>query len=185
MNSAMSLNKDDLRVVKQTEATNNEIAFVHTFDPGLPQLFPLIQGYTSRLSTSRELKPIFGETRIINSQREPPSLGRILQHSKYEDSTVAIDGTGVNKCGRGCGCCEDILEVKSFYFRNSGITFEIKTPMNCTVRNLVYVIQCKKCGYTYIGETVNFRRRMSSHKSNSDKADAVMEVNRHLYRVFF
>ena len=53
--------------------------------------------------------------------------------------------------------------------------------MNCTVRNLVYVIQCKKCGYTYIGETVNFRRRMSSHKSNSDKADAVMEVNRHLY----
>ena len=94
---------------------------------------------------------------------------------------MAIDGTGVNKCGRGCGCCEDILEVKSFYFRNSGITFEIKTPMDCTVRNLVYVIQCKGCGYTYIGETVNFRHRMSSHKSNSGQKDAVMEVNRHLY----
>ena len=91
--------------------------------------------------------------------------------------------SGVKKCGMiGCGCCEDILEVKSFYFRNSGITFEIKTPMNCTARNLVYVIQCKGCGYTYIGETVNFRHRMSAHKSNSaSPANAVREVSRHLY----
>ena len=147
MSSAMSLNKDELRVVKDKKPTNDVIAFVHTFDPGLPQLFPLIQGFTSSLFTSRELKPIFGDTRIINSQREPASLGRMLQHSKYEGSSVANNASGVKKCGMlGCGCCEDILEVKSFYFRNSGITFDIKTPMNCTVRNLIYVIQCKDCG---------------------------------------
>ena len=51
--------------------------------------------------------------------------------------------TGIKKCGiRGCGICEDILEVNFFYFRNSGVTFEIKTPMDCTVRNLIYVLQC-------------------------------------------
>ena len=42
--SAIILCKDDLRVVKEKEPSSNEIAFVHTFDPGLPQLFPLIQG---------------------------------------------------------------------------------------------------------------------------------------------
>ena len=56
--------------------------------------------------------------------------------------------------------------------------------MTCAVRNVIYVIQCKneECGYTYIGETVNFRRRMSQHKSNSASlAYAAMDVSRHLY----
>ena len=83
---------------------------------------------------------------------------------------------------KGCGCCEDILEVNSFYFRNSGETFQIKTSMDCTVRNLVYVLQCKNCGQTYIGETVDFRRRMSNHKSSSGKLSSSMaEIARHLY----
>ena len=183
MRNAQSLNKYDLRVVKEKEPASDEIAFVHTFDPGLPQLFSEIQGLTSRLYTSRELKPIFGETRIINSQREPPSMVLQLQHSRFEDPSVATAESGVKRCGyRGCGCCEDILEVSSFYFRNSGITFEIKTPMNCTVRNVIYVIVCKLCGHTYIGETVNFRRRMSKHKTDCNNVNAPMEVSRHLRR---
>ena len=90
---------------------------------------------------------------------------------------------GVKRCGiKGCGCCEDILEVSSFYFQNSGINFEIKTPMNCTVRNVIYVLQCKLCSQTYIGKTVNFRSRMSSHKTSSRDPDSAMEVGSHLYR---
>ena len=66
-----------------------------------------------------------------------------MQHSRFDDSSLPVIDAGVKKCGViGCGCCEDILEVTSFYFRNSGITFDIKTPMDCTVRNVIYVIQC-------------------------------------------
>ena len=181
---AMSLDVDDLRKTKEKQPHVNEIAFVHTYDPTLPQLFSKIEEFTSRLYTSRELKPIFGETRIINSQREPLNLGRLLQHSRFEDSPLNVGDTRVKKCGvQSCGCCEDILEVNSFYFHNSGVDFQIKTPMDCTVRNLIYVIQCKNCGLTYIGETVNFRRRMSQHKSNSASlANAAMEISRHLYK---
>ena len=182
--NALSLNVNDLRVVKPKDPTSDQIAFVHTYDPSLPQLFPLIKGFTSRLLNNRECKPIFGETRIIDSQREPSSLGLILQHSRFDDSSLPAIDTGVKKCGViGCGCCEDILEVNSFYFRNSGITFDIKTPMDCTVRNVIYVIQCKDCEHTYIGETVNFRSRMSNHKSNSASLTyAVMDVSKHLYK---
>ena len=42
------------------------------------------------------------------------------------------------------------------------------------------MIQCKKCNQTYIGETINFRTRMSGHKSKSGP-DAIQEVNSHLY----
>ena len=95
---------------------------------------------------------------------------------------MSVREAGVTKCGRNkCASCADILEVSSFYFRNSGINFEIRTPMDCTVRNLIYVIQCKKCSFTYIGETVNFRRRMSAHKSNSSSSfNASADVSRHL-----
>ena len=123
--NAICLDKNDLRKTKESKSSSLEIAFVHQYDPSLPQLFPLIKEYTSRLHTSRELKLIFGETRIINSQREPSSLGRMLQHSRYDDSNLTNNDSGVKKCGMfRCSLCKDILEVNSFYFRNSGIGYE-------------------------------------------------------------
>ena len=180
--NAILLNKNDLRKIKESEPSLNEIAFVHQYDPSLPQLFPLIKEYTSRLYTSRELKPIFGDIRIIDSQREPLSLGRLLQHSRYDDSTLSDSIPSVRKCGLGCKLCPDILEVNSFLFSNSGINFEIKTTMDCTVRNLVYVTQCKKCSKTYIGETVNLRQRMSKHRADSSSLmNASQDVSKHHY----
>ena len=182
MQSARSLNKYDLRVVNTKKDDDEVTPFVHTFDPGLPQIFSTIQGITSRLYTSSELKPIFGGSRIINSLREPPSLGLQLQHSRFDGPSVTDNEPGVKRCGqRGCGHCVDILEVNSIYFPNSDIHFHIKTRMNCLVRNVVYFIQCKKCSHTYIGETVNFRRRMNKHKSDSQSIMAAsIEVSKHL-----
>ena len=41
---------------------------------------------------------------------------------------------------------------------------------------------CNKCNKSYIGETVNLRRRANTHRSNSKSLDyAVMKVSRHLY----
>ena len=179
--SAMILNKDELRQVKDTEPSLNEIAFVHQYDPSLPQLFPLLKEYTSRLYTSRDLKPIFEGTRIINSQREPLSLGRLLQHSRFNDPERPLTTPGSRKCGMACALCRDILEVNSFYFCNSGIDFEIRARMDCTSRNLIYTIQCKHCSLTYIGETVNLRNRMSKHRfDSSSPSRASQEVSRHL-----
>ena len=186
-NKALSLNKYDLRKVKgEKVTTSNEIPFVHTYDPSLPQLFGLIKEITSRLYTNRELKKIFGDTRILDSRREPPSLSGILQHSRYEGASSGEennDVTKVTKCGRpGCRTCEDMLEVNSVYFKNSDINFSIKVEMNCTVRNLIYVILCKRCGFSYIGETINLRKRMNTHRNKSaSHAAACAEVSRHLY----
>ena len=53
--------------------------------------------------------------------------------------------------------------------------------MDCTVRNVIYALFCNGCGQSYIGETVCFRDRANSHRSNSKQEDrAVMEVSRHL-----
>ena len=160
------------------------VTFVHRFHPSLPQIFQEVKKLITRLSSSRSLRPIFGETRFISSQTEPLSLGGLLQHSRFDERRVVPDGPKITKCGhRGCRCCPDILETSELYFRNSGITWQIKTTMNCAVRNVIYCVICKSCGYTYIGETVNLRNRMSTHRNNSKHEEsAVMKVSKHLYQ---
>ena len=182
INSAKTLNTIDLRCTKAKEKNENVLTFVHTFDPSLPNLVTLVKEYISRIYTCGEVKHIFKDTTFINSQREPPSLGRILHHSKFDESIQAGGGSIVQKCNfRGCKTCDDILEIDSYYFRNADITFEIKYRMSCIVRNVVYATICKNCGQTYIGETVNLRSRMTAHRSNSRNTDdASQVVSKHL-----
>ena len=180
---ALSMSAEVLRKNNNKEKVENQISFVHFYDPTLPQLFSEIKQLSSRIFTAKELRPIFGTTRIVNSQREPLSLGRILQHSRFDEFPLEADSPGVIKCGRkGCKSCRDILEVKEVYFRNSEITFKIKTKMDCTVRNVIYVLVCKSCEHTYIGETTAFRDRINAHRSNSSTVGAaIAEVSKHLY----
>ena len=38
--------------------------------------------------------------------------------------------------------------------------------MSCTVKNVVYVIECRGCGEYYIGETNNLRKRTTLHNQH-------------------
>ena len=68
---------------------------------------------------------------MIDSLREASSLSSILQHSRFDDDPEAVNKPGVTKCGhQGCKSCGEVLEVDELYFRNSDITFKIKTHMD-------------------------------------------------------
>ena len=56
----------------------------------------MIKELTSRLLSSRELRPIFGNLNLINSQREPLSLGAMLQHSRFDESDTGNEGEVTN-----------------------------------------------------------------------------------------
>ena len=180
---ALSLKKKEVRKNEPSEEVKEVIPFVHVYDPSLPQLFTIIKNLTARLFTDKCLRPIFEKYQIINSQKEPLSLGRQLQHSRFENKSSINSSCMVSKCNiSGCKLCNDILQVDSLYFPNVDKLFEIKNKMDCNARNLIYCLRCKKCNQTYIGETVNFRARMSQHRSNSASLNnASMEVSRHLY----
>ena len=44
------------------------------------------------------------------------------------------------------------IPTQSFTSPNTGLTYPITTLANCKSSNLVYQLQCKKCGAFYIGE---------------------------------
>ena len=182
-NEMINTDKNELRIVTGREGNNKILAFVHDFDSSLPQIFQEVKKLTSRIFVSRELKQVFADFRVVDSQREPSNLLRILQHSRFNGDAEKSNKTRVTKCGQlNCKTCRDILEVNEVHFRNSDKTYTIKVDMNCTVRNVIYVLFCKKCEHSYIGETVDFRARMNAHRSNSSsEGAAVMEVSRHFF----
>ena len=182
---AMKLDPQKLLLKTPKKKDDNVITFVHTYDPFYPTLFAEIHSRFEKLQKNFETKPAFENTKMLNSLTNAKNIWRLFHHSKFDFSgNTAPIPRGVSKCGASrCKTCDDILEVDSVYFKNTGVTFKIKTSMNCLARNVIYYIICSKCKEDYVGETVNLRDRNNSHRSNSkDENRAVMEVSRHLLK---
>ena len=85
--------------------------------------------------------------------------------------------------------CDQIMETDKVFFRNVGFYLRIGAKMDCTVRNVIYALFCNGCGKSYVGESVCFRDRINTHRSNSSPNrdavkmadESVMEVSRHFY----
>ena len=172
----------ELRNREKRSSEEDSITFVHTYNPIYPNLLQKIKGLVSRLYTHLECLDAFGSTKIIGSSREPSNLLRLLQRSRFDESGSTANAKGVTKCKASqCKCCDDIIETDKVFFRNVGFYLRIGEKMDCTVRNVIYALFCNGCGQSYIGETVCFRDRVNSHRSNSKhENNAVMEVSKHL-----
>ena len=184
IHQAMQLKTKDLLLKTDKPDQVESIAFVNTFDPFYPTLFAEVKSHFRKLKTNFETKPFFENVKLINSLTNSNNIKNMFQHSKFDFSgNKQTIPRGVTKCNAPkCKTCENILEVNSVFFKNTGITFQIKTPMNCLARNVVYYIICNKCKEDYVGETVNLRNRNNSHRSNSkEESRAVMEVSRHIF----
>ena len=76
------------------------------------------------------------------------------------------------RCNRkNCKCCMD-FEEDSTYVRNSytgkieELINERNCVINCATENLVYLLECRKCGIRYVGETaLSLSRRFNDHRS--------------------
>ena len=181
---AMALSSEDLRKPKDHADDNSAIAFVHTYDPAHPAILWEIKNRISRLFTSLECRKIFGDSRIIDSRREPKNLLRLLQHSRFDETGSTAYNKGVTKCGMpNCKLCSEIMETDAVYCNNAGCAIRVNAKLDCTARNVVYALFCRGCLKYYIGETVCLRDRASAHRSNSKSEDrAVMEVSSHLFK---
>ena len=74
----------------------------------------------------------------------------------------------VTKCNnKRCGTCSLILECNEIKFKNSDKPFIIKSRMDCTAMDIVYLIRCTGCDKEYIGETSNLRARVRVHKQQT------------------
>jgi len=164
--------KIPLEQLRTPKKHNNEqqLAYVSTYNKNNPEIFTNI---LHQLENNEKIKNILDTTKIIKSKRQSRNLKQILTSSKFGIRTTQ----GVSKCGnRRCGVCNIIIEGTTYTFKNPHTTFKINRNLDCTSKNVVYVIECTNCKKIYIGCTSSLNKRISLHKSNIKLAN-----NRNLY----
>ena len=74
-----------------------------------------------------------------------------------------------------------IYECETFIFKNKK-TFQIRHPMNCKSKNLIYVMTCNGCGEHYIGQTGDkLCTRITVHRQQiRDPSTRQLPVSDHL-----
>ena len=138
--------------------------------------FGIIKNIFNLLKTHRETKNIFKNYNILKSKRQAPNLKKLLTNARFGKNDKP---TGVEKCNdKRCRLCIEMIEGRYFQFDPHN-TFEIRTKMNCNTLNCVYVLRCRGCMMTYIGETNNLRLRVNLHRDQINRKTG-LNVCRHI-----
>ena len=158
---AKSINKQELRT-QRPKTKESVLPYVSTFNPKNPEAFQVIQSVLPILQADEHMNNILQNNTVIKSKRQSKSLKKLLTKAKFGPTNNAIPK--VRKCGRpNCGTCFYIQEKTVFEFKNN-MKFTIKYDMDCSCQAVVYVITCNGCNEHYIGQTGDFRKRVTVHK---------------------
>lgn len=156
---ALSIPRSDLLTVH--EKSDEKITpYISTHNPKNKEMFGILRNNMEILDNDETMKRIINETKIIKSKRQLPNLKRILVKSEFKEQSSSPT---VSKCNEPrCGLCRFIIEGSDLSLGNK--TFHVKENMDCTVKNVLYVLVCNGCKQYYIGQTGdNLRNRRTVH----------------------
>ena len=175
VNKALTQTTEELKRVREQATENNLLCLVTTYT-----WIPTIPKYSS-WSRKHSLKSIMSKTKVINSQRQPRNLKRMLRNSYFSRTKDTDPQVKICETKR-CGTCPYLKQGKEFTFSATNETFRIKHSMNCTSTNLIYVITCAGCGHNYIGETGDvLRNRVTVHEQQiRDPHTRMLGVSKHI-----
>ena len=107
---------------------------------------------------------------------------KIHQTSKHQRKQNIPTSPGFWPCHSDTRCetCKSGLFYTSISSTNNGYKHIIKHPMTCKTKNVCYLINSKKCGQQYTGETqLEFHKRMNNHTSDIRQKKKSMGMVRH------
>ena len=99
--------------------------------------------------------------------RRPHNFRDLLVRAKLKETNPPTQ-TGNHPCNSPrCKTCHMIRIEETFKSHSTGTTHKTRSTFTCKTRNLVYLIQRRKCGLQYVGETANpLHIRMNGHRSD-------------------
>ena len=109
--------------------------------------------YHQILQDSYRLRKAFPSLPII-AFRRPRNLHNLPVRA---DITSKIsDPPGTFRCeARMCKTCPLLVTTDMFSSSVTGECFKLKLCASCRTSNVIYLIQCRRCGLQYVGETGN------------------------------
>ena len=143
-----------LQSQEQKTTKADRTPFVISFNPA-PKISSVVEKHITILQSSTNCKKAFPHPPVIAYKRNA-SLRDLQVHSELPVNKPSDQRpTGIHKCNHPrCLTCSFLQEGQtSFTIFTTKETREITNYISCHSKNLIYLIQCKKCHCQYIGET--------------------------------
>jgi len=100
-----------------------------------------------------------------NAASSKPEKGRGVADASQSESVCECVCCG----GRNCKTCFHLVECSTFTSNVTGKTYNVRSQgmcMDCSTKNVIYLISCRKCGMQYVGETSQaLRSRFNNHRN--------------------
>ncbi|KAJ8031867.1 hypothetical protein HOLleu_25210 [Holothuria leucospilota] len=171
------MNRSDL-LTYRNKVDNKRLPIVVTYSPQLSPLLKTIKDSWRYLNLDPTLRDLFLEP-PVTAFRQPPSLHRLLVHTKltpHRDTS-----TGNFPCGnKRCKVCDHMITDPRITILPKGIQLSTG-PYSCNSSNVVYLLLCDRCpNVSYIGETsTTFRLRFNNHKASVRNNSSGLPVAEH------
>ena len=155
-----------------------QIPLVVTYSPTLPSLSKIAGQHHHILHLSERTKRAFPKPPTI-AYRRPKNLRDLLVRADLAPRTPHPRGTTL--CGRSrCKTCSALISTDTFTSHYTGKTYTLRTAATCKSRDVVYLLQCRKCGLQYVGETEQaLNERLNSHRSDINRKSKDKPVAAH------
>lgn len=141
------------------------IPFTITFCPSLPNIGEILNKYWDllKLSPNESVRQVYLSYKPILAFRRPRNLQDKLVRTAFPFETNICKS---DVCGRRrCTHCCNINVSSSFTSHVTGEKYKLFCNSDCTSKNVIYLVTCKKCEMQYVGQTSqSVSRRMNSHR---------------------
>ena len=142
-----------------------------------PNLKEITRNHLPILHNSQRCRSAIPEPPIL-AYRRSKNLRDLLVHSDIRTTTQLPPG--FSKCGstRGCNVCKYSRNTNNFQSNNTNNIYRITNHISCKSKNIIYIINCKRCNKQYVGETktelrLRFNNHLSSIRRNIDQPVAI------------
>ena len=145
-----------------------KLTFSCKYDPRLPNINSIIKKHFAVMSEDPYLGRVFASGCQVAYSRNRNLKDIICRARLYPtiSSRPRRERLGWHKCN-SCITCTHSRNMTSFKSYATGEIINISQNLTCTDTNVIYCIQCDKCGMQYIGKTKNqFRTRMIQHRNS-------------------
>ena len=83
------------------------------------------------------------------------------------------------KRANGLNNCKVLEEGSVFYSKSTGERYTIRQNMDCRSKNVIYLVNCKKCRMQGVDKSEDFKTRISNYISHIIQSKATCGIVKH------
>ena len=160
---AVSIPRETCLRVKEHQEKTSRTPLVVTYHPLLPSFASITRRHLHILHITERLRTAFPSPPLI-AFRRPKNLKDLLVRAQL--TSARRETPGNFRCGSvRCKTCPILLTTDVFTSHTTGEQFKVKGRASCKSYNIIYLIQCRRCGHQYVGETGQpLHNRVNGHR---------------------